>query len=577
MKAKKKIISFLLAGLAATQSISCTSSKEEILKSERIMEENIKEEDTQEEYKDLSSLTDQQEQDTVTEEVIETLEDIIVSYSEEDISLSMEGRESVENLFAIENENLETSYFNITEDKVERQFVEFANQEGVTEHMYHDLYDADTNTILFDEAVDVIYKNSQESIYIKVSEDEQGEDIKQICTGMSKEDIAYILSLFKDYYPEMKSKYPAIDAKEIACKLQGGSLYYTSSYIFLRAKTTYKYIVYFDSEQNIYTFDPTNSTSIHEFFHFICASCDCAFNPSMYHAEGVNIIAPEYSFNDVGFEDYAKKDLKGFAYGFIEEASAERTMFSYLGEMPSDCFDYQKVVDNIEFVLSLDENYPLDNYIDASLSHDPIQFIQEFPVGDANTKENFTDNVRMLVVYDSLLHYGDVNKKYIDATLANCTQEEQDQRISHLILYSQSQLTKLFFTNLIVLNETHPDKKDLSYYAYLMDIFYGKMQQTNEILSEIWDLPESCKVNEAYDESFYQMKEMYINYICSYYQEETCRKILEEATKDEVGLPFVEEYPSYVSEDHKRFYNYLKNGLISIDLSIPRKILCFEK
>ncbi len=542
MKNKKKMYSFVLAGLAVTQLTGCGKKLEQnendIVNNTEILTES-------------------------TEENIETLDDVIVTYSEDGINLTQNGEESVEEIFNIENETTETDSFYITQENVERQIEEYLSQDELERHFNTDLYDLENNDIFWDKAIDVVYQNSQKA--------------PKNFQSLTKDEISYVLSLLKEYCNNLKD---TIDMSEVACKLNDLSLYYGFDEVkelFHTAETTSKYIAYYDSNKDIHTFDPTDSTNIHEFFHFLCYGCSCEHDRSKYYANGINLVAPEYSFDNGYKENYEDLNLTGFEYTFIEEASAERMMYTYLGEMPTSYNYYQKVTDNIEFVLSLNDNYQLDSYVNNCLEKQPISFLRAFPVSDYNSQTNFTDNIRMLVVYDALLRYDfnriNTNSKYFGDILDKCNSyDEEIQSTSNLILYSQSQLTKLFFTNLVTLNENHPDKNNLEYYSYLIQIFYGRMNQTNTMFANLWDF-DDVKLNEAYDEYFKQMENIYVNYLRTYYQDNNLNLADVQVYGEEyVELPTILKYPEFVPEEKEMFYDTLKNELPNLDLSIARKV-----
>ena len=558
MKNKKKIYSFILAGLAATQVLACS-------KNESTSEVEVKSKEV-EETETLIETTELMENDLkcdFVDEEFEIFDDVVETYEEAGAVLSSCAEQNIDDVFNIENDSVETKYFSITPEKVERQIDEYLKQDKLAEHTYNELYDEENKAIFWDKAADVVYENSQQEFL-----DYQ---------NLSKEDIVYVISLLKDYCNNLKDN---IDLKEVACKLSTLNLYYgvdETKELFHTAVTTSRYIAFYDSNKDIHTFDPTDSTSIHEFFHFLCFGCNCVHDRSKYYANGINIVAPEYSFEAGYKENYADLGLTGFEYTFIEEASAERVMYSYLGEIPTSYNYYQKVIDNIELVLSLNENYNLDNYVYNCLKKQPLQFLNNFTVNETNAKENFTDNLRMLVIYDSLLRYDatheNVNSQNFGKVFDNCQNyEEETQSISNLVIYSQSQLTKLFYNNLIVLNEKYADKNNLEFYSYLNQIFYARMIQVNEIYSYIWDF-DSSDINIKYDEYFKQMQQTFVNYLREYYQDSSLILANVEAYgQDFMDLPEITNYPTFVSNDKIKFYENLKNELPNMDLSIPRKV-----
>lgn len=542
-KGKHKIYSLLLASLTFTQLASCGE--------ENIVEEN-----------GITYIDDY-----TNEHDFDTLDEIIVTYSEEGIELSSEATKQVEEIFAIENENLFTSTFCITKHTVERQLMEYANQEEFDWHFNDQLYNPLSKTISWNKAINIVYQNSLKNVSI-LSDD---------YSVLSKDDISYVMELLKEYILQMQIDYPELNIEEIACKLEGLSLFYAPDSFPTLASTARDFIVYFDGEQDVKTFDPKNTVSVHEFFHFVCFDCECENRIGRYTADGIDLGTPDYSVNLETHEifDYQLYELYGLRYTFIEEAAAERVMYHYNDELPTTYFNYQRITDNIEFALSLDENYKMDSYVQDCIYQRPIHFIREFPVGNINTQENFTDNVRMLIIYDALLRYSGANGKVISDVFSLCeTDEEMYKTIAEMVSYSQSQLTKLFFTNLITLNEKHSDEYNLTYYLYLVNLFDARMKQANQTFINIWGLPENYSgIVDTYENYFDEMKKHYIEYLTNYYQKEGFEDVFTTLNTEGNYIPDLEFYPGYVPKDRIRFYQDLEKAIKNDAITVSRKLI----
>lgn len=491
---------------------------------------------------EIEEVTDEDPEQEIEIHEIDSLDDIIITYSEEGYVLSEKASNTIENIFEIENENLDTGYFCITEDSVEIQFVGYAKEEKTDYHSFNHLYNEENDSIDWVAAAETIYLNSMDSL---------------IYTAMPIEDIEYVLELLKDYIENIKTDYSEINMEEIACKLSTFSLFYARDKYPTLAGTAKDYIVYYDSDKNIKIFDPDDSISCHEFFHFLCFGCNCEIDLAKFTAEGLNV-------SNSSVENYTD-DIYGISYTFIEESLAERNVYTYNKTSPTTYFAYQKITDNIELALSINENYGIDEYVSQCIYRKPIDFIQNFPVGNENLEENFTDNVRMLIIYDALLRCDYDNEQYLLDCLAQYeTEEEKNACIANLINYSQSQLTKLFFSNLVVLNEQHTEENLHEYYAYLIRLFDQRMQQANKILLSENNLPTDYDlVIEGYDCYFNAYKTHYLSYLMSCYPDES-QNIMTIYNDEERVYDIFESKPDFIAADRVRLYS-----LLNFELSYP--------
>jgi len=518
---RKRIYSFLLASTIAN-TIMCTNA------------EKISEEPNRYYFEENRGEKD-----------FKSLDDIILNYEEEGKNVSNLAEKYTSNIFKIENENEFTNYFDINIENVEKQYIEYVKEKENYEHTYNSLYDSETNDIRWDKVAIKIWFNSIEKNYFNYK-------------PLSYTDVNYVVYLFKDYLIKLKQDYPKIDIKEIACKLKTMNFYYDKDDLGVYAHATRKYIVFNDSDENIKKFDPNSNTSIHEFFHVMCFSCTCD-NKKNYETNGLDLVLKN--------SDSENKDIYGIYYTFIEEASAERVMYHYTNNLPRVYNDYQKIIDNIEFVLSLNSNYNLDSYVESCLYNEPLKFIRRFPVGNENNKENFVDNVRMLVIYDTLLRYGYPNDKVLNNIMnRGNTPEEINESFFKLINYSQTQLTKLFFTNMIVLNEEQKNINNIEYYNYLINLFENRMYQACRLILMNWGLDEySEKVINEYQESFEKMKNEYIKYFNYYYNDD----YTELFDSNILNIPDISNITSLEKKD---FYKKLESEIEIDVLCKPRKL-----
>ncbi len=539
MKKNRKVASFLLASATLMQTLGCAKEDMPEEKPVTVLEY------TEDREEHINEINDNEKD----------IDDIILTYLEQDKNISKIGEQSVATIFEMENENASTDEFHMTENNVEQQVLGYANTSKPLTHSYSSLYNTHDNSIKWENVSEVIYQNSKTAPNDYVA--------------LSESDTLYVTSIIKDYITKVAQDFPNLDMAEIACKLENLSLYYGKTNDAYDATSTPTYIVYFNTDQNVLEADSTGSLTAHELGHFLCFGCTCQNLRDSFSASGININTPESAFDEnQKLIPYHLLNMNGLSYRFIEEVATERLMYMYYGELPERYYESQAIVDNIEFVLSLDENHQIDQYVENCLYHEPIEFIQQFPVGLSNTEENFTDNVRMLSIYDALLVDSYPNNLFLEQCLDKCqSEEEKSSTLGNLITYSQSQLSKLFFTNLITVNEAHPDKNNIPFYAEMVHLFEKRMNQANELLANKVNLEDLSLVNDNYQNYYQKMLADYINYLGDFYQDDKIQETWEKAYRVYNNLEYI---PDYVSRNSLMLYANLESASESNSLTFPR-------
>ncbi len=422
--------------------------------------------------------------------------------------------------------------------------------EGVTarvlEHENTYLYNAQEDTIYWERLKEVIKRNTQELIEHdkEYENDEDNELLYKGIEELSDEDLDTVIQQLKTVTMDIKKKYPTYDMAHLACLLENLSLdYHTKINVFnsdALATTSDDEITWLLDEEGCYlNLKTAVQINEHEFKHLLSEPC-----PDEVNGKDTFVVPS-------GIEC---QDSYIFSYRFIEEATAEEFAVGRNSKELLTYLEYHEILDNIRFVLSLQEDYEIDGFLKYGLLQNPIAMIQQFPVLE-DRSYMFVDNLEMLVGYDSLLNpfpyefISEVEKLdgyedyYLDETL-------RSKVYSSVANSSQIQLLRLFLTNLLCFNENHPETP-LEYNFYLMRLFEKRMNIGFDALSN-W-LATDLMVDD-YEKSYENGKQIFFYYLVDKtnipYQDM-------EALYQEYSLTDV-SYPSFVGEEKREFYRQLE-------------------
>ena len=252
---------------------------------------------------------------------------------------------------------------------------------------------------------------------------------------------------------------------------------------------------------------------------------------------------------------------------------------------------YDEAIDLLQAILALNENYQVDDILKQIIYQEPVEFIKNFPVYGQDEEKFMLDNLKALKGLDILvganeqwINYLDSNYPKLDYT--NEAQLEMSQAI-------HKQFAKIYFNNLIVLNEQHPEMTVEDNTVFL-DLFFKLMNnividsslvEENTTLREMIEAQNievrplsQIQVNynqelvPAFPETtFLDYRNIYIEYLAKRYQ-----KPVEELKQEMLsGEPMKNDYqfPEFLGPEKKEFYQFLYDDNRKTEDSYPRTLV----
>lgn len=356
--------------------------------------------------------------------------------------------------------------------------------------------------------------------------------------NMSLDDINIVLNQLKEIVLETKKRYPDYDMAHLACLLSHIAFTYRdnadSETLGVVAATSFEDISWILTNDGKYpsleSFKPIN---IHEFKHFLAAACPDEYQADVYTTfTGIN---------------YHEDDT--LMFNFIEEVTAEEYAMSLTNRGLLASFEEREILDNIRFVLSLQDDYKQDGFLRYSLSKNPIALLEQFPVF---SNEDFVDVVKMLVAYDLMLGLfpSDLYEKALEIN----PDLDIQSFINTVVDYANIQLTDLFFTNLLVLNETK--NVPIDYNMYLIRLFEQRMSVGFFALLQTRGYHITI---DNYNALYSQKLDVFLTYLAEKYD------LAPYKTYSEYQLPKEYDYPAFVSKDVIELYDNIRNRRYNLE------------
>ena len=373
-------------------------------------------------------------------------------------------------------------------------------------HLYNKYYDLKNNTIKWDILVDTIYDNSKNKVV----------DTNLL---LSKQEIKIILLQMDEFLNMVKYDYPTFDVSNLACKLNDLSIvyFYRDEDEKAEASCVYDTIsIGINRNEAKPNLNSLKSLLFHEFKHYFCFCCKDEMIDSYSTAGGIS-----------------SKNGYDIDLLFLEEAEAEEYS-SLKSNIDMNCYSNQyTILNTLRLVLSLQDDYEEDNFIKNQLLHNPISLLQQFPV--YNDNNIYFRNIVMLECFNELL----MNQNNID----NSIKKEVYQT---LLNYSFCELNRMFFSNLISLNEKY--NVSLDYNIFLIELYKEQINNNYNLLNNI-DLD-----NSMYLYNFKQCSNIFIEY----YSKSTNIDIdTINQYVDYYKLRVPSEYPTYVEDSKIKLYEYI--------------------
>ena len=448
----------------------------------------------------------------------------------------------------------------------------YANTEDTTSHTYTALYDSSTDSIDWEKAIDYIYVNSM----IKADEEEN-------TYAPAKSEITEYVSFLQEAYNQIKSDFTKYDTKKLACKLEYFAILKSATQENYNIAVTNNTEIILNPIYDILREKSREDTIKHEELHL--AVCDCIDNKRgvLFGTSILSMPAPR-----------VKEDLfmsERYHWRFIEEGYTALYTKEMTNGLQESYITYDEAIDLLQAILALNENYQVDDILKQMIYQEPVEFIKNFPVYGQNKEKFMLDNLKALKGLDILvganeqwINYLDSNYPKLDYT--NEAQLEMSQAI-------HKQFAKIYFNNLIVLNEQHPEMTVEDNTAFL-DLFFKLMNnividsslvEENTTLREMIEAQNievrplsQIQVNynqelvPAFPETtFLDYRNIYIEYLAKRYQ-----KPVEELKQEMLsGEPMKKDYqfPEFLGPEKKEFYQFLYDDNRKTEDSYPRTLV----
>lgn len=448
----------------------------------------------------------------------------------------------------------------------------YANTEDTTSHTYTALYDSSTDSIDWEKAIDYIYVNSM----IKADEEEN-------TYAPAKSEITEYVSFLQEAYNQIKSDFTKYDTKKLACKLEYFAILKSATPENSNIAVTNNTEIILNPIYDILREKSREDTIKHEELHL--AVCDCIDNKRgvLFGTSILSMPAPR-----------VKEDLfmsERYHWRFIEEGYTALYTKEMTNGLQESYITYDEAIDLLQAILALNENYQVDDILKQMIYQEPVEFIKNFPVYGQNEEKFMLDNLKALKGLDILvganeqwINYLDSNYPKLDYT--NEAQLEMSQAI-------HKQFAKIYFNNLIVLNEQHPEMTVEDNTAFL-DLFFKLMNnividsslveenttfremieaQNIEVrpLSQIQVNYNQELVPAFLETTFLDYRNIYIEYLAKRYQ-----KPVEELKQEMLsGEPMKNDYqfPEFLGPEKKEFYQFLYDDNRKTEDSYPRTLV----
>lgn len=522
------------------------------------------------EYKIASDIVESQHQQKMQKE-LEKQEDEAFEklLPDQELELSKEAEEAMNEISRQVNYTPYLEALNINKATF---LSSYANTEDTTSHTYTALYDSSTDSIDWEKAIDYIYVNSM----IKADEEEN-------TYAPAKSEITEYVSFLQEAYNQIKSDFTKYDTKKLACKLEYFAILKSATQENSNIAVTNNTEIILNPIYDILREKSREDTIIHEKLHLAVCDCIDSKREVLFGTSILSTPAPR-----------VKEDLfttERYHWRFIEEGYTALYTKEMTKGLQESYNTYDEAIDLLQAILALNENYQVDDILKQMIYQEPVEFIKNFPVYGQDEEKFMLDNLKALKGLDILvganeqwINYLDSNYPKLDYT--NEAQLEMSQAI-------HKQFAKIYFNNLIVLNEQHPEMTVEDNTVFL-DLFFKLMNnividsslvEENTTLRKMIEAQNievrplsQIQVNynqelvPAFPETtFLDYRNIYIEYLAKRYQ-----KPVEELKQEMLsGEPMKNDYqfPEFLGPEKKEFYQFLYDDNRKTEDSYPRTLV----
>ncbi len=485
---------------------------------------------------------EQKNEDKKERELSKSLEDIYFDIEDKEIlSLSPLGKEKIEEICNNKLTEIDPRFderyidaLTINKETAATAYIDFKELK-IDSHRKSDYYNEKDESIDWENLADRIYENSQEYVL-----EYSGPDTK----SFTKEEVEEKIKTLETFAAQVKTDFPDFDMEELVCKLE--------DYSFIEKKKIPTYpdrLPLVTASDDCFTYyvekkevENTN-TDLYADFHVFVNSCiDKKEAEEISKVDGGIAISTNPYINK-GFDWCASSR---YHYAFLEEIYAELYSQEKSTQSQNNYMNYDEVLDAIQLVLGLNESYKIDSILEDLLYQDPISFINHFPVYGEDKDDYFVENARMLQSFNTLLKR---NPDYFSSLIKEGLIQEEAFR--NLDAAAVSQLSKIFFSNLMVMNEKHYMDMSLEDNYAMTQLFVVHLQNMQKAV---------IQSNRAYSiiitgqSTFLEDMNIFFDYLSEKYnieQEKVQQGYLDYNLLDDYTLP------SFLSEEKKEFYQSL--------------------
>ena len=472
--------------------------------------------------------------------------------------ISQEAKDAISTIYSYSTDNPYLEALEITPELASMAYTsDWVEDDNHTNTQY---YDAFNDTILWDDLAEQIYDNT-------VLNEKKNPSLLL----PSKSYILRIIDHFKQFYQQVKKDFPDYDTKRLACILENFFLQFENElHSTATAITTTDFEKTWISYYSDYysSFKKQKILIAMNFFMLLqeSAYCDDTYSAEAFKYGSVDISTPMY-YNG----EYDPLHSSRFNYDFLEEIYATLYSCEFTGSVQNSYIYYDEVLDLLQATLGLSDDYEIDCILGDLLICDGKQFIQRFPIYNEDAVEGFIENLEMLKGIDILL--GE-DKAYQDYLNENEDLPSYDFPLGYSVSDTvEKRLVKLYFSNLIMLNEQHPEgmtlednlvflhilDKELKNSGYSLYVaFYGSTIESfgREAFDEFVDNYDFDSHLQSSSGTILDYQNEMLNYLSQRYQVDL-NSLEYRLLELNYTLPENYTFPEFMGEEKKQFYNYL--------------------
>lgn len=402
-------------------------------------------------------------------------------------------------------------------------FVEF----DIPYHSSSKLYDDENDNIKWELVPSTILYNSYCYSNLRGSS----------CSLLSSSEIEAKVATMRQVVEKVKEDFPSYDMKSFACNLEKCTI----TEEVLKEDTTIAEV----SAPHIFNntkWEEDALVDTHEDIHYVMLTCEDIEKEKAFSRVSGGVAVETMPYSAPG--QYQSGYYNRFRYPFLEEIYAELYAAEITSRKQEHYLYFDEVLTLLQLVLGLQDNYDIDQILENLVYHDPVAFIQNFPVYGDDLDQYFVSNLQMLKACDILLRK---NKWYIDLVEENHMEEKfSTEGIFELKKMALDQIEKTFFNQLILLNEGHKGELKLEDFFAMIKLFYRYEEDANYSLTQV-----ACSnYNGEYDDIYYVQGSKNYQY----------KNILFQYLSSQFTLSYdkiVNDYSNYINQENYQFPNVL--------------------